>query len=63
MLRMDNGPECISAARQAFCSGSVGISYIPTGHPVEERVHLVVQQAAAMSIRTAPVGPPSSRPT
>ncbi|MGW5525295.1 IS3 family transposase [Gordonia sp. NPDC003950] len=33
VLRMDNGPEFISEALQAFCAGSVGISYIPPGTP------------------------------
>ena len=29
VLRMDNGPELISQALQQFCSGKVGLSYIP----------------------------------
>ncbi|MGW5525296.1 MULTISPECIES: IS3 family transposase [Gordonia] len=33
VLRMDNGPEFISEALQAFCAGLVGISYIPPGTP------------------------------
>ncbi|QHD88374.1 IS3 family transposase (plasmid) [Gordonia sp. JH63] len=33
VLRMDNGLEFISEALQAFCAGSVGISYIPPGTP------------------------------
>ncbi len=28
-LRMDNGPELVSAALQRFCDGKVGLSYIP----------------------------------
>jgi len=33
VLRMDNGPEMISQALQAFCEGKVGLSYIPPGTP------------------------------
>ena len=33
VLRMDNGPEFISQALQQFCSGKVGLSYIPPGTP------------------------------
>ncbi|MFI6366798.1 IS3 family transposase [Nocardia sp. NPDC050630] len=33
VLRMDNGPEMISAALQQFCADRVGISYIPPGTP------------------------------
>ncbi|WP_155827027.1 IS3 family transposase [Jongsikchunia kroppenstedtii] len=33
VLRMDNGPEFISDALRDFCSGTVGISYIPPGTP------------------------------
>ncbi|MCX8555514.1 MULTISPECIES: IS3 family transposase [Mycobacteriaceae] len=33
VLRMDNGPEFISAALQQFCDGKVGLSYIPPGTP------------------------------
>ncbi|QBJ98674.1 transposase [Rhodococcus sp. ABRD24] len=33
VLRMDNGPEFISQALQSFCSGRVGLSYIPPGRP------------------------------
>jgi putative transposase len=33
VLRMDNGPELISAALQQFCAGKVGLSYIPPGAP------------------------------
>lgn len=33
VLRMDNGPEMISQALQAFCEGKVGLSYIPLGTP------------------------------
>ncbi|NKY55537.1 integrase core domain-containing protein [Nocardia flavorosea] len=31
VLRIDNGPEMISAALQSFCGDRVGISYIPPG--------------------------------
>ncbi|WP_083869245.1 integrase core domain-containing protein [Nocardia niigatensis] len=33
VLRMDNGPEMISAALQQFCADRVGIVYIPPGTP------------------------------
>lgn len=33
VLRMDNGPEMISQALQAFCEDKVGLSYIPPGTP------------------------------
>ncbi|MBF6303097.1 IS3 family transposase [Nocardia amamiensis] len=33
VLRMDNGPEMISAALQRFCSNRVGMVYIPPGTP------------------------------
>lgn len=33
VLRMDSGPEFISAALQQFCDGRVGLSYIPPGTP------------------------------
>lgn len=33
VLRLDNGPEMISAALQSFCADRVGISYIPPGTP------------------------------
>lgn len=33
VLRLDNGPEMISAALQSFCEDRVGISYIPPGTP------------------------------
>lgn len=33
VLRMDNGPEFISAALQRFCAGKVGMSFIPPGMP------------------------------
>jgi putative transposase len=33
VLRMDNGPELISAALQQFCADKVGLSYIPPGEP------------------------------
>lgn len=33
VLRMDNGPEMISQALQQFCSGMVGVVYIPPGTP------------------------------
>ena len=33
VLRMDNGPEMISQALQQFCTGKVGLSYIPPGAP------------------------------
>lgn len=33
VLRMDNGPEMISQALQAFCEEKVGLSYIPPGTP------------------------------
>ncbi len=33
VLRLDNGPEMISAALQQFCADRVGISYIPPGTP------------------------------
>ncbi|WSF98921.1 IS3 family transposase [Nocardia vinacea] len=33
VLRMDNGPEMISAALQQFCVDRVGIVYIPPGTP------------------------------
>ncbi len=33
VLRMDNGPEMISAALQQFCGDRVGMSYIPPGTP------------------------------
>ncbi|WP_372341547.1 IS3 family transposase [Nocardia sp. CC216A] len=33
VLRMDNGPEMISAALQQFCAHRVGIVYIPPGTP------------------------------
>ena len=31
VLRMDNGPELVSAALQRFCEHKVGLSYIPAG--------------------------------
>jgi hypothetical protein len=34
VLRMDNGPELVSQALQQFCSGKVGLSYIPPGAPL-----------------------------
>jgi transposase InsO family protein len=33
VLRMDNGPELISAALQQVCADKVGLSYIPPGEP------------------------------
>lgn len=33
VLRMDNGPEMISAALREFCAGKVGLCYIPPGTP------------------------------
>jgi transposase InsO family protein len=33
VLRMDNGPELVSQALQQFCTGKVGLSYIPPGTP------------------------------
>jgi putative transposase len=33
VLRMDNGPEMISAALQQFCADKIGLSYIPPGTP------------------------------
>ena len=33
VLRMDNGPELVSAALQRFCENKVGLSYIPPGTP------------------------------
>ena len=39
VLRMDNGPEFISEALQAFCAGAVGISYIPPGTPWNRPAH------------------------
>jgi transposase InsO family protein len=33
VLRLDNGPEMISAALQRFCADRIGISYIPPGAP------------------------------
>lgn len=33
MLRLDNGPEMISAALQQFCEGKAGIEYVPPGTP------------------------------
>jgi putative transposase len=38
VLRMDNGPEMISQALQQFCDGKVGVSYIPPGKAMEQRV-------------------------
>ena len=31
VLRIDNGPELVSAALQRFCEHKVGLSYIPAG--------------------------------
>jgi putative transposase len=33
VLRLDNGPEMVSTALQAFCTNQVGIDYIPPGTP------------------------------
>jgi putative transposase len=33
VLRMDNGPELVSQALQSFCTGKVGLVYIPPGTP------------------------------
>lgn len=33
VLRMDNGPEFISAVLRGFCAGKVGLDYIPPGTP------------------------------
>ncbi len=38
VLRMDHGPEMISQALQQFCDGKVGVSYIPPGKAMEQRV-------------------------
>lgn len=37
VLRMDNGPEMISAALQQFCADRVGIVYTPPGTPPGQR--------------------------
>jgi putative transposase len=33
VLRMDNGPELVSASLRQFCDGKAGMSYIPPGCP------------------------------
>jgi hypothetical protein len=38
VLRMDNGPELVSEALQQFCEGRVGLSYVPPGTPLEQRL-------------------------
>ena len=44
VLRMDNGPELVSQALQRFCEDKVGLVLHSAGHPVEQRVHRIVQQ-------------------
>ena len=34
VLRMDNGPELVSAALQRFCENKTGLVYIPPGCPL-----------------------------
>ena len=50
VLRMDNGPELISQALQRFCENKVGLSYIPPGYPVEQRLHRIIQQPPAEGV-------------
>jgi putative transposase len=38
VLGMDNGPELVSHALQQFCAGKVGLSYIPSGTPWNNRL-------------------------
>ncbi len=47
VLRIDNGPEMISAALQSFCGDRVGISYIPPRHALEQRIRGIVQPPPA----------------
>ena len=50
VLRMDNGPELVSQALQQFCDGKVGLSYIPPGCAVEQRLHRIIQQPATKGV-------------
>ena len=64
VLRMDNGPELVSQALQRFCGGKVGgLSYIPPGTSMEQRLHRIIQQPATEGVpSTATTGTPCSRP-
>jgi transposase InsO family protein len=50
VLRMDSGPEFVSQARQRFCAYRVGLSYIPPGTPLEQRIDRIVQQPATEGV-------------
>jgi uncharacterized RmlC-like cupin family protein len=62
VLRMDNGPELVSAALQRFCEHKVGLSYIPAGEPWTTATSNRSTTGCAGSASTATIGTACSKP-
>jgi hypothetical protein len=60
--RMDNGPELIYQALQAFCAGKVGLSDIPPGAPWDNGYINRSTTGSEGSASTAITGPTCSKP-
>jgi len=62
VLRMDNGPELVSAALQQFCDGKVGMCYIPPDNRGTTDTSNRSTTGAGGSASTATTGTVCSRP-